>query len=89
MEQSIDISSSFRGLFFTDIDNGLVYGNSGSMYTNGGGVDIEDNNIAILPDDTTLFQNYPNPFNSTATIKYKLQAMFQLMVEFMISHFRK
>jgi len=38
MEQSIDIPSGFRGLFFTDINNGWVYGNSGSMYkTNNGG----------------------------------------------------
>jgi hypothetical protein len=38
-------------------------------------LDIEPEDITLVPDNYRLYQNYPNPFNPTTAISYKLSVV--------------
>jgi photosystem II stability/assembly factor-like uncharacterized protein len=69
----IEYPSSINKMYFLNEGLGWALGSSGRIFKYyDPNVGVEEESIAVLPDNFILMQNYPNPFNPSTTIKFSI-----------------
>jgi hypothetical protein len=83
VSQTSGTTNGLVDVCFTDASNGTAVGAGGTILRtiNGGVSFVEEEKIAVVPNDYNLAQNYPNPFNPSTTIRYSVPQSSQVIIK--------